>query len=68
MDKQDLEATKAALLKTANNLITEYIDLTKVTSHAILGKAGITTAIINYCFGLKEDLIFDVFKSFNPRI
>ena len=62
MEKRNLETTKAALLKAAGKLMTECGDPTEVTSRAISGEAGVNLAMINYCFGSREALLFEVFK------
>lgn len=68
MDKRNLEKTKAALLKAAEKLMTECGDLSEVTSRAISGKAGVNLAMINYCFGSREALLYEVFKGFQAKI
>lgn len=62
MDKRNLETTKTALLKAAEKLMTECGDPSEVTSRAISGEAGVNLAMINYCFGSRETLLFEVFK------
>lgn len=62
MDKRNLETTKAALLEAAEKLMTECGDPSEVTSRAISGEAGVNLAMINYCFGSREALLFEVFK------
>lgn len=68
MDKRNLETTKAALLKAAEKLMTEHSDLSEVTSRAISGEAGVNLAMINYCFGSREALLFEVFKKLQSKI
>lgn len=67
MDKRNLEKTKAALLKAAEKLMTECDDLSKVTSRTISGEAGVNLAMINYCFGSREALLYEVFKRFQAE-
>lgn len=68
MDKRNLEATKSALLKAAEKLMSECSDLSEVTSRAISGNAGVNLAMINYCFGSREALLFEVFKKLQSEI
>lgn len=60
--KRDLEATKAALLQAAKELMTSCEDSDEVTSRAITARAGVNLAMINYCFGSREALFYEVFK------
>ena len=60
--KRDLEATKKALLEAAKELMTSCSDSDEVTSRAITAKAGVNLAMINYCFGSREALFYEVFK------
>ena len=60
--KRDLEATKKALLGAAKELMTSCEDSDEVTSRAITAKAGVNLAMINYCFGSREALFYEVFK------
>lgn len=62
MDKRNLDATKSALLKAAEKLMTECDDPSEVTSRAVSGEAGVNLAMINYCFGSREAMLFEVFK------
>lgn len=68
MDKRNLETTKDALLKAAEKLMIEHGDLAEVTSRAISGEAGVNLAMINYCFGSREALLFEVFKKFQSKV
>lgn len=68
MDKRNLDATKAALLEAAKKLMSECDDLSEVTSRAISGEAGVNLAMINYCFGSREALLFKVFKKLQAEI
>lgn len=60
--KRDIEQTRAALLKAAKELMTSCDDADKVTSRAIAARAGVNLAMINYCFGSREALLYEVFK------
>lgn len=62
MEKRNIEATKEALLNAAEKLMTEYDDSFEVTSRAITKEAGVNLAMINYCFGSREALLFEVFN------
>lgn len=62
MDKRNLDATKLALLKAAEKLMTECDDPSEVTSRTVSGEAGVNLAMINYCFGSREAMLFEVFK------
>ena len=43
-------------------------DWTKVTARAITKEAGVNLAMINYCFGSKEALIYAVFKNLQEEV
>ena len=60
--QRDLDATKKALLAAAKELMTSCADADEVTSRAIAAKAGANAAMINYCFGSREALLYEVFK------
>lgn len=62
MDKRNIEATREALLSAAEKLMTECSDPSEVTSRAITKEAGVNLAMINYCFGSREALLFEVFN------
>lgn len=62
MDKRNIEATQKALLNAAEKLMTECSDPSEVTSRAITKEAGVNLAMINYCFGSREALLFEVFS------
>lgn len=68
MNKRNLDATKASLLKAAEKLMTECNDLSEVTSRAVSGEAGVNLAMINYCFGSREAMLFEVFKRFQSEV
>lgn len=60
--KRDLDATKKALLNAAAKLMTECGDPAEVTSRAIAKESGANPAMINYCFGSREGLLYEVFR------
>ena len=60
--KRDLEKTRTALLLAAEKLMTECDDPNEVTARAITREAGVNLAMINYCFGSREELLFEVFS------
>ena len=62
MDKRNIEETKKALLNAAGKLMMECSDASEVTSRAITNEAGVNLAMINYCFGSREALLFEVFS------
>ncbi|MBQ4487109.1 MAG: TetR family transcriptional regulator [Oscillospiraceae bacterium] len=60
--KRDIEKTKTALMDAAEKLMGEYDDPADVTARAITQEAGVNLAMINYCFGSRENLLFEVFE------
>lgn len=62
MKKRNTEVTKEALLNAAEKLMTECDDPSEVTARAITKEAGVNLAMINYCFGSREALLFEVFN------
>ena len=62
MDKRNIESTREALLSAAEKLMAECSDPSEVTSRAITKEAGVNLAMINYCFGSREALLFEVFS------
>ena len=60
--KRDLDATKEALLKAAKELMITCTDSDDVTSRKIAAKAQVNPAMINYCYGSRENLLYEVFK------
>lgn len=67
MDKRNIEATRAAILEAASKLMTECSDPSEVTSRAITKDAGVNLAMINYCFGSREALLFEVFENIRTK-
>lgn len=62
MDKRNVEETRNAILEAAKELMMECEDPGQVTARGITTKAGVNLAMINYCFGSKEALLFQVFQ------
>ena len=60
--KRDIEATRSALLSAAKELMTSCDDVDTVTSRAITSRAGVNLAMINYCFGSRDALLYEVFR------
>mgnify|MGYP003293666811 FL=1 len=60
--KRDIEVTKKALLEAAEKLMTKCSDPAEVTSRAIAKESGANLAMINYCFGSRERLLYEVFQ------
>ena len=61
MNKRNIEHTRNALLLAAEKLMTEYDDPSKITARMLTKEAGVNLAMINYCFGSREALLFEVF-------
>ena len=59
--KRDLDKTRAALIDAAEKLMSECDDPDEVTARAITKEAGVNLAMINYCFGSREELLYEVF-------
>ena len=60
--KRDLDKTRAALIDAAEKLMSECDDPDEVTARAITKEAGVNLAMINYCFGSREELLYEVFS------
>lgn len=60
--KRDLEATRNALLNSTAKLMTDCSEPSEVTSRAIAKESGVNLAMINYCFGSREGLLYEVFR------
>ncbi len=60
--KRDIEATKKAILQAAKELMTSCKDCDEVTSRAVAARAEVNLAMINYCYGSKQALLYEVFK------
>ena len=68
MDKKNSKSTERALIDAAKKLMLNCSDWTEVTARAITKEAGVNLAMINYCFGSKEALLFEVFKEFQEDV
>lgn len=62
MNKRNIETTRKALINATEKLMIKCSDPSKVTSRAITKEAGVNLAMINYCFGSREALLFEVFS------
>ncbi len=60
--KRDLEKTRTALIDAAEKLMVGCDDPNEVTARAITREAGVNLAMINYCFGSREELLYAVFS------
>lgn len=67
MDKRNIEATKKSILEAAEKLMTECSDPSEVTSRAITKEANVNLAMINYCFGSRDALLFEVFGKLQTK-
>ena len=64
MNKEEkLKITKDKLLEASAMLMENNDDPMKVTSREIAKAAGVQPAMINYCFGSREELIESIIKS-----
>ncbi len=66
--KRDLEVTRNALLNSAEKLMTTCNDPSEVTSRAIAKESGVNLAMINYCFGSREGLLYEVFRKLMSEV
>ncbi len=60
--KRDADKTRQALIDAAERLMTHCDDPSLVTARAITKEANVNLAMINYFFGSREGLIFEVFS------
>lgn len=58
------EITKEKLIAATEKLIANCDDPFKVTSRQIAEESGMQAAMINYCFGSRENLIYEVFHRY----
>ena len=58
------EITKEKLLTAAEKLIAATDDPFKITSRQIAQESGMQAAMINYCFGSRDQLIYAVFHKY----
>lgn len=68
MDKKNSGQTEKALKDAARKLLLSCEDWTDVTARAITSEAGVNLAMINYCFGSKEALFFEVFRDMEEDV
>lgn len=61
--EEKLSVTKEKLLAATSALMLETKDPAEVTSRAVAEKAGVQLAMINYCFGSREAMLFEAFKA-----
>ena len=62
MNKRNLDVTKSSLLSATERLMTKLGDPAQVTSRVIAREAGVNQAMINYCFGSREALLYAAFE------
>lgn len=63
MEKEKkLNITKEKLINAAAELICEGADGSDATTRAIAKRAGVQLSMINYCFGSREALLYEVFS------
>ena len=67
MEKKNGESTEEALKAAAKKLLLSK-EWSQVTARAITKEAGVNLAMINYCFGSKEALIFEVFQELRGEV
>ena len=60
--KRNLDSTRNLLLQAAEKLMMNCNEPSEVTSRAIAKESGVNLAMINYCFGSREGLLYEVFK------
>ena len=53
--------TRNKLIEAASKLMLNSDDPQKVTSRAIAAEAGVPLGMINYCFGSREELLYEAF-------
>lgn len=59
---EKLNITKEKLINATFTLMEELDDPLNVTSRQIAGRAGTKPSMINYCFGSRENLIYQTFR------
>ena len=59
---EKLNLTKEKLISATFALMEEADDPMGVTSRQIAGRAGVKPSMINYCFGSRENLIYQTFQ------
>ena len=68
MEKRDLNATRKALINAAEELMKGCRSPEEVTSRKIAAQARVNAAMINYCFGSKEALFYEVFLELEEEV
>lgn len=63
-----LDITKGKLKQAAIQLMKDCSSPSEVTSREIAKKAGVQLAMINYCFGSREALLFTIFQDMSADI
>lgn len=64
MNKDEkLKITKDKLIESTSKLMDELENPMEVTSREIAQAAGVKAGMINYCFGSRENLIYQVFQN-----
>ena len=66
--KRDIAKTRSAIIEAAEKLMSECDDPDEVTSRAITREAGVNLAMINYCFGSREELLYEVFSKMHNEV
>jgi AcrR family transcriptional regulator len=61
--RMKIDLTREKLRNATRKLMSECGSPPEVTSRAIAKEAGVQLAMINYCFGSREALIFEVFQT-----
>lgn len=61
-NEEKIQQTKSKLLNSTIKLMEQADNPLSVTSREIAREAGCNLAMINYCFGSREDLIYCVFQ------
>ena len=67
MNPTKIDLTKEKIKKAAKNLMAQCENPTQVTSRAIAKEAGVQPAMINYCFGSREALLFSLFQDLSSE-
>ncbi len=63
-----IDLTREKLRNATRKLMSECNSPLEVTSRAIVKEAGVQLAMINYCFGSREALIFEVFQTMSSGV
>lgn len=65
--KMKIDITKQKIKEATIHLMNACDNPSEVTSRAIAKEAGVQLAMINYCFGCREGLIFNIFQDLTKR-